>query len=823
MKIIEADPDGNGLLTSPITTYSYDADGNLISTIDAVGNVNQNTYDKLNRLIENIDTLNQKTSYSYDSLGNLLSVVDPLGHKTENKYDARNRVIETIAPDLGSTKFTYDLSNNLASVTDPVNNKTIFAYDARDRLINETDPLGKSTQYQYDPVNNLIAKTDRNNRRTEFKYDDINRLNQEKWVGTDQVINYSYDKASNQIAVNDKFSSLAFNYDNRDRLLSVNNAGTPGFANVLLNYGYDKVGNVLSVADRINNVAGGNNSYSYDALNRLNQLTQSGNNVSDKRVDFAYNSLGQYTSINRYANLTGTQLVNGTTYTYDSLNRLTNLNHSNGTNNVAFHNYVYDAASRITKITDVDGSTDYTYDNRAQLTGANHSNANNPDESYTYDANGNRITSNIHGNGYVTGQGNRLLSDGKYNYEYDNEGNLTKQTEIATGKVQELTWDYRNRLVAMVDKDATGKETQRVEFTYDAFNRRIAKSVDTNPQDTTPAVVKQFIYDRSNVLLEFVDSDGAGANQPVLDKRYLHGAGVDQVLAQESAGNVVWHLTDHLGTIRDLVNNSGAVVNHFVYDSFGQVISQTNSAVNSRYLFTGREFDSETGLYYYRARYYDQTTGRFLSQDPIGFAGEDTNLYRYVFNNPLSYTDPTGEFFFIPILIGIGVGALSDVGLQLLFNGGKVGCINWGDVAISGALGGIFGGASTLGRAFSNTGKLLFNPRLKYSLQNLFYDNRTYNAVQKQYWRVSRGANGNNLHHWLFQNQSTWIPQGLRNSGLNLLELPASINNWAGGRLGRELTIRLSVAGTLGATFYGGARVSEGLIHQLNNKDCDCQ
>ncbi|MFM6253654.1 MAG: RHS repeat domain-containing protein, partial [Dolichospermum sp.] len=146
---------------------------------------------------------------------------------------------------------------------------------------------------------------------------------------------------------------------------------------------------------------------------------------------------------------------------------------------------------------------------------------------------------------------------------------------------------------------------------------RIAKAVDTNPQDTTPPVVRQFIYDGQNVLLEFVDSDGAGANQPVLDTRYLHGAGVDQVMAQESAGNVVWHLTDHLGTVRDLVNNSGAVVNHFVYDSFGQVISEINPAIDTRYLFTGREFDQEIGLYYYRARYYDATNGRFISLDPI--------------------------------------------------------------------------------------------------------------------------------------------------------------------------------------------------------------
>ncbi|WP_353928951.1 RHS repeat-associated core domain-containing protein [Okeanomitos corallinicola TIOX110] len=89
-------------------------------------------------------------------------------------------------------------------------------------------------------------------------------------------------------------------------------------------------------------------------------------------------------------------------------------------------------------------------------------------------------------------------------------------------------------------------------------------------------------------------------------------------MAQESAGNVVWHLTDHLGTVRDLVNNSGAVVNHFVYDSFGQVISESNPAIDTRYLFTGREFDQEIGLYYYRARYYDANTGRFISKDPKG-------------------------------------------------------------------------------------------------------------------------------------------------------------------------------------------------------------
>jgi RHS repeat-associated protein len=95
------------------------------------------------------------------------------------------------------------------------------------------------------------------------------------------------------------------------------------------------------------------------------------------------------------------------------------------------------------------------------------------------------------------------------------------------------------------------------------------------------------------------------------------------VLAQEKAGATSWMLTDHLGTVRDLVNNSGSVVNHFTYDSFGKVLT-TSETVDTRYKFTGREFDGETGLYYYRARYFDANVGRFIGQDPIGFsAGDD--------------------------------------------------------------------------------------------------------------------------------------------------------------------------------------------------------
>jgi len=340
--------------------------------------------------------------------------------------------------------------------------------------------------------------------------------------------------------------------------------------------------------------------------------------------------------------LDGTELVVGSDYTYDSLNRLTNLTHSNNTSTVALEDFVYDGVSRITQITDIDGVTDYSYDERNQLTGAERSDSNNPDESYSYDANGNRLSSSFHEDDYVTGENNQLESDGIYNYEYDLEGNLIRQTEIATGAVREFEWDYRNRLVTVVDEDALAEVTQSVSYTYDALNRRISKTVD--------GIVTYFVHDSydslSNVALEFGDEDGvAGSAEPVLTQRYVHGSRVDQVLAQEDGdGNLLWHLGDHLGTIRDLVDNSGEVMNHYIYDSFGNVIAQTDNTVENRRLFTGREFDFETGLYYYRARYYYSPTGRFLGLDPIGFEAGDSNLYRYVGNQPIDVVDPTGLY-----------------------------------------------------------------------------------------------------------------------------------------------------------------------------------
>ena len=643
--------DINGRLTAVIdaqgnaTRYTYDAAGNVTQTTDSRGNVTTSLYDERDRLTEVIDAQNQVSRFVYDSEGNLTQVVDPQGNAVQYQYDSRNRVTTTIDPNTGATTFGYDADNNLASITDSVGNTTQYQYDARNRVVTEvqTSQPENPTTFEYDVVDNLTARVDRNGRRTEFAYDDLDRVLAETWVGGNNTIQYAYDAVGNIASVNDAFSSLAYGYDSQDRIQSVSSGGANGVPNVTLTYDYDALGNVIQVSDSIEGQAAGVTGYAYDSLNRLATLTQTGANVSDKRVDFAYNELGQMASVRRYGDLAASNLVAATSYGYDELNRVASIVHDNPTETVAFFNYAYDDGGRISQIDERDGSTVYSYDGNGQLVGSDSSVAGKPDEAFAYDANGNRVSSSQH-ESYVTGAHNKLLSDGEFTYEYDNEGNRIRQVNVATGEVREFTWDYRNRLVAIVDRDESGAVSQEVEYAYDALDRRILKSVD-DPRDAVPEEVTYFVYNGEDVHLEFVDSDGvAGASPLSLALRYLHGANTDEILAQDSGdGQVSWRLTDHLGSARVLVDEVGEVTNRITYGSFGEVISQTDEAETTRYLFTGREFDEESSLYFYRSRYYDSSTGSFISDDIIGFSSGVLNLSEYVHNNPLSFADPDGQ------------------------------------------------------------------------------------------------------------------------------------------------------------------------------------
>ena len=129
----------------------------------------------------------------------------------------------------------------------------------------------------------------------------------------------------------------------------------------------------------------------------------------------------------------------------------------------------------------------------------------------------------------------------------------------------------------------------------------------------------------------------AGGN---LLAHYTQGAGIDEPLALTGTGGTYFYHADGLGSITSLTDGSGQLAASYVYDSFGNLTASTGTITNP-FQYTGREFDSETGLYYYRARYYDPASGRFVSEDPVRFKG-GMDFYRYVGNSPTDFIDPFG-------------------------------------------------------------------------------------------------------------------------------------------------------------------------------------
>jgi len=373
--------------------------------------------------------------------------------------------------------------------------------------------------------------------------------------------------------------------------------------------------------------------------------------VAEKHVDFAYDLAGQLDTITRYSDASNSsgswQGVGGSEvavseYVFDQAGRLDTLKHHQGatTGGTLLAGYDFDFTKR-NHLATIDflppqynaEDVSYSYDDRGQLEGADQSGTTN-DESYTYDENGNRVTAN--GSTYATGDDNRLASDGTYTYEYDNEGNRVKRTEIATGEYTEYKWDHRNRLVKVTEYNASDVATQAVDHAYDAENQWIRRTVDPDG-DTGSDPVEQtvFVHDDNQLVMQFDDTGSADLTKDDLSHRYLWGAAVDQLLADEEVNSLtnanlnetLWALTDHLGSVRDLVDDSGAVQNHKSYDAYGNVTAETNAAVDTIFGFTGKALDESTGLQNNWNRWYDASVGRWLSQDPIGFEAGDANVY----------------------------------------------------------------------------------------------------------------------------------------------------------------------------------------------------
>ena len=432
----------------------------------------------------------------------------------------------------------------------------------------------------------------------------------------------------------DSFATLTFAYDSGGRVSSTATSGAAGTQPlVTLTYGYDAFGNKTSMSDSLSGsgwAGQGVTSYAYDAAFRLTTMTQTFGGNAGPQVLLGYDSGGRLTSIDRTIAGAGTSV--NTSLVYDAANRLGTIVDQAGTTGLATFLYGYDSGNRLTSENDVEiaGGVTYTYnatyayDHADELTGATATlDGSAANESYAYDSGGNRNTT-----GYTVGGDNALTASPGYTYTYDNEGNMTAKTQTSTGDIWTYTYDDRNRLTAVLEKSSGGTTLNQATYVYDALDRRIG--IDDNSTQTW------IVFDAQNPYADFT---GAGS----LATRYLSGAAIDELFARTSAsGTSAWYLTDNLGSVRDIVSSAGSILDHLAYDSFGNIKLETNASNGDRFKYAGLQWDPTAQTYLSEHRPFDAGTGRWISQDPLGFGGGDFDLYRYVANVTTDKIDPLG-------------------------------------------------------------------------------------------------------------------------------------------------------------------------------------
>lgn len=619
-------------ITDPLgrkSAYTYDANGNVSQVTHLFGTASavttSFTYEPTyNQIATVTDPLNHTITYGYDVKGNVTSVTDALNHQATLTYNQAGQILtvsdqlqntrsyEYLAGDLVritdpegfvTTRFADDVGR-LLSLTDPLGRVFRYEYDGMDHPTKTIDPLGGTTLFTYDANGNLLTITDPRNNVTTFTYNNMDRVATRK----DALLktqSYVYDLAGNLTKLTDRRGKVTnFTYDNLNRhAFSGFGAVVQGQNTVYestVTNDYDGASGLTSIADSL----AGTISFGYDNLARVTSETTPQGNVS-----YTYDNAGRRVTMT----VAGQPTIN---YAYDAANRLTSI--SKGSTVVGFS---YDAANRLTSLSLPDNVTlDYTYDKKSQVTAIVYKKNGSflGDLNYTYDASGRRTKSGgsfarlgfpAAVSSHTYNAANQMTQRGSATLTYDLNGNLTSDG------TNTYTWDARNQLTSLSGPGLTAS------FLYDGMGRRIRKTVNGSAID--------YLYDGATAVQEI--SGGV----PVAN---LLTGGMDATFSRTDANGTRTFLPDGLGSTLALLDASGTTQAQYTYEPFGKTTASGTSSNSSQY--AGRENDG-TGLYFNRARYYSPTLQRFLSEDPIGFAG-GINLFAYVENDPFNFTDPLG-------------------------------------------------------------------------------------------------------------------------------------------------------------------------------------
>jgi RHS repeat-associated protein len=582
-----------GTSNAATTTLAYTPEYFQISAVtDPLGNTNAFTYDGVGNLLSATDPLGNASTYTYNTAGQPITATDALGNQTQFTYNAGDLV--SVTDPLGRTTSRFvDAAGRVASTTDPLGHVSRIAYDPADNVTSVTDALGNQTSFTYDGNGNLLTLTDAKQNSTTWSYNNIDKV-QTRQDALGNQASFQYDLNGNLIQVTDRKGQVTkYTYDgiNRLTLVTFNDGSTVtntfDGGNRLTNIVDSASGSIARNLDGLDNLLSeatpqGTVSYTYRADGRRQTMTVPG----QPEISYGYDNAGHLTSIS--------QGSTGVYFGYDGDGRRTSLTLPNGITAA----YSYDAAAQLTRIA-YQGSAlgladlEYSYDLAGRRVGVSGSLASEQlpaaVTSAQYNAN------------------NQLTQWNGVSMSYDLNGNT-----LSDG-TNSYTWDVRNRLASANSGGAA--------FSYDPLGRRMSH--------TLLSTTTSYLYDGANAVQERV---GGSVTANMLT------GGVDEHFQRTDGTGSYSYLADALGSTVALMDANGNPVDQYSYGPYG-LLSATGSNANP-YTYTGRESDG-LGIDYYRARYYNPQTGRFISEDPTGLAG-GINLYAYAGDNPLDFRDPFG-------------------------------------------------------------------------------------------------------------------------------------------------------------------------------------